>query len=80
MQPAERSHIWLKTLRWSAESLVFKACCWALVFYAHGQVDKSEDVVLDQDGEAEEDCIQHQDVHAQLEIQPPLVKMDPKHL
>ena len=62
------------------EVLVFKACCCALLLHAHGQVDKSEDVVLYHDGEAEENGIQDQDVHTQLEIQPPLVQVDPQHL
>lgn len=43
------------------------------VLQAHGQVDKGEDVVLDHDGEAEEDRIQDKDIYSQLQVQPPFV-------
>lgn len=62
------------------EVLVFEPCFCALVLHAHGQVDESEHVVFDHDGEAEEDGVQDEDVHAQLEVQPPLVEVDPQHL
>lgn len=60
--------------------MVSEACCCALVLHAHGQVDEGEDVVLDHDGEAEEDGIQDEDVNAQLEVQPPLIQVNPQHL
>lgn len=60
--------------------MVSKACCCALVVHAHGQVDEGEDVVLDHDGEAEEDSVQDQDVNAQLHIQSPFIQVDPQHL
>lgn len=52
----------------------------ALRLYAHGQVDEGEDVVLDHDGDAEEDGVQDQDVNAQLEVQPPFVQVDAQNL
>lgn len=52
----------------------------ALLLHAHGQVDEGEDVVLDHNGEAEEDRVQDQDVHAQLHVQPPFIYVDPQHL
>ena len=55
-------------------------CCCALLLHAHGQVDEGEDVVLNHDGEAEENGIEDQDVDAQLHIQPPLIKVDPQNL
>lgn len=55
------------------------ACC-ALLIHAHGQVDEGEDVILNHDGEAEEDGVQDQDVNAQLHVQPPFVQVDPQHL
>ena len=55
------------------------AAC-ALLFHAHGQVDEGEDVVLDHDGEAEEDGVQDKDVQAQLHVQPPFIQVDSKHL
>ena len=64
----------------SVEVLVSKACCCALLLHAHWQVDESEDVVLDHDGEAEEDGVQDEDVQAQLHVQPPFVQVDPQHL
>ena len=64
----------------SIEVLVFEACCCALLLHAHGQVDKSEDIVFYHDGEAEENCIKDNDIDTQLEIQPPLVQVDPQHL
>lgn len=63
----------------SAEVLVSEACC-ALLLHAHGQVDEGEDVVLDHDGEAEEDGVQDQDVDTQLQVQPPLVQVNPQDL
>lgn len=36
------------------------------LFLAHGQVDKCEDVVLNHDGEAEEDGVHHQHIDTQL--------------
>lgn len=50
------------------------------VLQAHGQVDKGKDVVLDHDGEAEEDGVQDQDIDAQLQVQPPFVQVDPQDL
>lgn len=64
----------------AVEVLVLEACGCALQLHAHGQVDESEDVVLDHDGEAEKHGVQDEDVHAQLEIQLPLVQVDPQHL
>ena len=55
------------------------AAC-ALLFHAHGQVDEGEDVVLDHDGEAEEDGVQDEDVQAQLRVQPPFIQVDSQHL
>lgn len=52
----------------------------ALRLYAHGKVDEGEDVVLDHDGDAEEDGVQDQDVNAQLEVQPPFVQVDAQNL
>lgn len=52
----------------------------ALHLYAHGQVDEGEDVVLDHDGDAEEDGVQDQDINAQLEVQPPFVQVDAQNL
>lgn len=51
-----------------------------MVLLTHGQVDESEHVVLDQDGEAEENGVQDQDVHTQLEVQLPLVDVDAQDL
>lgn len=48
-----------------------------VVLLAHGMVDEGEDVVLDHDGEAEEDGVEHQDVNPQLKVQLPLVDVDP---
>lgn len=62
------------------EVLASEACCCALILKAHGQVDKGEDVVLDHDGDAEEDGVQHQDIDAQLHVQPPFIQVDPQHL
>lgn len=62
----------------SIEVLVSKSVL--LVLHAHGQVDEGEHVVLDHDGEAEEDGIQDQDVDAQLQVQPPLIQVDPQNL
>lgn len=64
--------------RGSVEALV--SARRALHLYAHGQVDKGEDVVLDHDREAEEDGIQDQDVNAQLEVQSPFVEVDAQNL
>ncbi len=52
----------------------------SLVFLTHGQVDEGEDVVLDHDGEAEEDGVQNQHIDAQLEVQLPPVQMNPMNL
>lgn len=60
--------------------MVSEACCCALVLYAHGQVDEGEDVVLNHDGEAEEDGVQDQDVDAQLQVESPFVEVDPQNL
>lgn len=46
----------------------------------HGKIDKGKNVVLDQDGEAQEDGVQQEHVHAQLYVQLPLVNMDPQDL
>lgn len=51
-----------------------------MVLLAHGQVDEGEDVVLDHDGEAEEDGIQDQHVQAQFEVQLPVVDVDSQDL
>lgn len=51
-----------------------------MVLLTHGQVDKGEHVVLDHDGEAEEDGIQDQHVHTQLEVQLPFVDVDAQDL
>lgn len=51
-----------------------------LILKAHRQVDKSEDVVFDHDREAEEDCVQDQNIYAQLQIQTPLVQMNAQYL
>lgn len=51
-----------------------------MVLPTHGQVDEGEHVVLDHDGEAEEDGVQDQDVHTQLEVQLPLVDVDAQDL
>lgn len=64
--------------RGSVEALV--SARRALRLYAHGQVDEGEDVVLDHDGEAEEDGVQDQNVNAQLEVQPPFVQVDAQNL
>lgn len=64
----------------SGEVLVSESCCCALVLHAHGQVDKGEDVVLDHDGEAEEDGIQDEDINAQLHVQPPFIQVDSQDL
>lgn len=64
--------------RGSVVALASARC--ALRLYAHGQVDEGEDVVLDHDGEAEEDGVQDQDVNAQLEVQPPFVQVDAQNL
>lgn len=58
--------------------MVCEAC--ALRLCAHGQVDEGEDVVLDQDGEAEEDGVQDQHIDTQLEVQTPLVQVDSQNL
>lgn len=50
------------------------------VLQAHRQVDKGEYVVLNHDGEAEEDGIQGQDIDAQLQVQPPFVQVDAQDL
>lgn len=52
----------------------------SLILEAHGQVDEGEDVVLDQDGEAEENGVEDQDIDAQLQVQPPLIQVDPQNL
>lgn len=54
--------------------------CVLSVLEAHGQVDKGEDVVLDHNGEAEEDGIQDQNIDAQLHVQPPFVQVDAQDL
>lgn len=54
--------------------------CVLSVLQAHWQIDKGEDVVLDHDGEAEEDGIQDQDIDAQLHVQPPFVQVDAQDL
>lgn len=51
-----------------------------MVLPTHGQVDEGEHVVLDHDGEAEEDGVQDQYVHTQLEVQLPLVDVDAQDL
>lgn len=60
--------------------MVSESCCCALLLHAHGQVDKGEDVVLNHDGEAEEDGIQDQDINAQLHVQPPIIQVDSQDL
>ena len=44
------------------------------------QVDEDEDVVLDEDGEAEEDRVQQEADKSQTSVQNPLVQMDPQNL
>lgn len=46
-----------RALNRSVEVSISVSCCSALLLHAHGQVDKGEDVVLDHDGDAEEDGI-----------------------
>lgn len=46
----------------------------------HGQIDKGKNVVLDQDGEAQEDGVQQEHIHTQLFVQLPAVNMDPQDL
>lgn len=45
-----------------------------------GQVDKHEDVKLDEDREAEEDGVQEEAGQTQPAVQSPLVQMDPEDL
>lgn len=51
-----------------------------VVFPAHGQVDKGEDVKLDHDGEAQEDGVEDQHVDTQLPVQSPFVEVDAQDL
>ena len=51
-----------------------------LLLHAHGQVDEGEHVVLDHDGETQEDRVEDQRVDTQLQIQLPVVHMNPPHL
>ena len=59
---------------------LFPLLCSSLLLQAHGQVDEGEDVVLNHDGEAEKDGVQHQHGAAQLGGQPPVVQVDAQHL
>lgn len=49
-------------------------------FLTHRQIDKGKNVVLDQDGEAQEDGIQQEHINTQLFVQLPPVHMDPQNL
>lgn len=51
-----------------------------MVLLTHGQVDEGEHVVLDHDGEAEEDSVQDQHVHTQPQVQLPIVDVDSQDL
>lgn len=51
-----------------------------MVLLTHGQVDEGEHVVLNHDGEAEEDGVQDQHVRTQLKVQLPLIDMDSQDL
>ena len=51
-----------------------------IVFSAHGQVDKGEDIELYHYGEAQEDGVEGQYADAQLPVQSPLVEMDAEDL
>lgn len=51
-----------------------------VVFSAHGQVDKGEDIKLYHYGEAQEDSIENQHIDSQLPVQPPFIQVDAEDL
>lgn len=51
-----------------------------IIFSAHGQVDKGEDVEFYHYGEAQEDGVEGQHADAQLPVQSPLVEVDAEDL
>ena len=53
---------------------------WVSAVSAGGQVDKGEDVVLNEDGEAEKDAVHEQTHQAQTTVQFPPIQMYPQDL